>query len=90
MFIIEDDNHAETQAGRFASFDEALAELQRRSCLPWNEPPNRAPCTSWRTCGRQYVIVECDTSVRPWEPIQSHTVLEISAAGVKWLSCEPR
>ena len=52
VFVIEDESHAEW-AGEFATFEEALAELKRRASLPWDEAPNQAPCTSWRTCGRR-------------------------------------
>ena len=46
MFLIEDEWHAETQEGEFASFQDAFAELKRRATLPRDEPPNCAPCTN--------------------------------------------
>ena len=82
MIYIEDEIHAEHQ-GEFASFDEAIAELRRRAKLPWDRPPNVAPCTSWKTCGRNYAVVELDTSEQPPQ-IRREYVLEVSAAGVKW------
>jgi hypothetical protein len=45
MFIIEDEQHAEPQSGEFESIADALAELKRRAMLPWDQPPNVAPCT---------------------------------------------
>ena len=85
MFVIEDERHAEGQ-GEFATFEEAVAELQRRSILPWDEAPNVAPCMSWKTCGRNYEVIEYDTSSTPWREIQRHAVLEISASGTVWLN----
>lgn len=79
MIRIEDERHAEPQDGRYSSFDEAMAELKRRADLPWDEPPNVAPCASWKSCGRNYEIVEYDTSARPWKELRRVPVLEISA-----------
>jgi hypothetical protein len=59
MWRIEDDAHAELQ-GEFDSFESALAELRRRALIPWDVPPNVAPCRSWKTCGRVYEVVEFD------------------------------
>jgi len=64
MFLIEDEKHAK-QHGQFSSFDEALAQLRRTAKIPWDAAPNSAPCTSWRTCGREYVILELDDSSTP-------------------------
>ncbi len=57
MFVIEDEIHAEW-CGKFTTFAEALAEVEWRSRIPWDARPNVCPCTSWRTCGREYSIVE--------------------------------
>ena len=89
MFIIEDAIHAEYQDGEFTTFTEALTEVQRRAVLPWNEPPNVAPCTGWVTCGRAYVIIEYDASSTPWKELQRIPALEIGAAGIKWLYPDP-
>ena len=85
MFIIEDELHAEQQDGEFTSFQEALVELKRRAALPWDRSPNVAPCTSWRTCGRKYEIIEYDDSTRPWKQLSCVAMLEISAKGARWL-----
>jgi hypothetical protein len=85
MFLIEDEIHAEHQ-GQFASFDEAIAELRRRIEIPWDQPPNVAPCMSWKTCGREYVVIEYDDSHQPWNQIRRVPVVEVSASGVKWAS----
>ena len=82
--MIEDEAHAEPQ-GEFESLDSALAELRRRAGTPWDVAPNVAPCTSWRTCGRRYEVVEFDTAESPWREIQRLRVLDISAEGVKWV-----
>jgi hypothetical protein len=47
--------------------------------------PNVAPCTSWRTCGRLYEIVEYDDSERPWKELGRTQVLEINALGLRWI-----
>jgi hypothetical protein len=83
MFVIEDEIHAEHH-GQFSSFDEALAELRRRATIPWHEPPNMAPCMSWRTCERAYLILEFDDSSTPWKELRRVPVLNVSASGVKW------
>ena len=85
MFVIEDALHAESH-GEFADKDAALAELRRRAAIPWDQPPNAAPCTSWRTCGRQFELVQYDSTQSPWKELNRVGVLEISAAGVKWAS----
>ena len=83
MFVIEDGEHCEAQ-GRFETFELAVAELRRRARIPFDQEPNRAPCTTWRTCGRTYEVCEFDTSVEPWKLSRRVPVLEVSSAGPKW------
>ena len=83
MFVIEDERHAEPQ-GQFASLDLAMAELKQRATMPWDQFPNLAPCTNWRSCGRTYEVVEYDDSQLPWKELKRIAVLEVSAAGAKW------
>lgn len=83
VIVVEDAIHCEQQ-GRFGTFDEAIEALQRRAEMPWDESPNRAPCTSWATCGREYCVLEYDTSHRPWKLLRSVNVLNISAHGARW------
>jgi hypothetical protein len=85
MFVIEDERHAEQQPGEFVSFEDALVELQRRARLPWDSVPNKAPCTSWRTCGRTYEIVEYDFSTIPWRELRRVPILEMTANETSWL-----
>ena len=85
MFKIEDQWHAELHDGDFLSLAAAATELRRLAEIPWNQVPNVAPCTSWRTCGRKYEVVEYDTSVDPWRQIQRLAVLEIDSKGTRWL-----
>ena len=85
MFVIEDQRHCE-RSGKYASFEEAVAEIERRATIPWDQPPNDAPCMSWRTCGRLYVIIEYDDSQLPWSQLRRIPVMEISASGIKWES----
>jgi hypothetical protein len=83
MFVIEDEAHAEPQ-GEFDTFEDALAELRRRAAIPWDQPPNVAPCASWKTCGRRYEVIEYDTSQTPWRELTRVPVLDVSATGPKW------
>ena len=87
-FVIEDERHAELQ-GEFATFDEAVAELRRRSTLPWDQAPNVAPCMSWKTCGRNYKIIEYEVSSSPWKEVQRQAMLKVSASGAVWLNTAP-
>jgi hypothetical protein len=86
MFKIEDQIHAEPQDGAFSSFAEAMAELRHRATLPWDIPPNVAPCTNWRTCGRRYEIVEYDGSSLPWKELSRTEILELGPARLRWLT----
>lgn len=86
MFVIEDEQHAEPQDGRFDSLADAVAELKRIASIPWDQPPNIAPCTSWRTCGRSYEVIEYDDSVRPWKELRRIPYLKISATKLQWVS----
>ena len=86
MFKIEDEWHAELQDGEFPSLAAAATELRTRAGIPWDQRPNLAPCTSWRTCGRKYVVVEYDTSVSPWRQLQRIAVLEIDSSGIRWVA----
>ncbi len=83
MFVIEDEIHAEL-CGEFETFDSALAELRSRATVPWDSAPNQCPCQSWKTCGREYSIVQYDVSKSPWTVIARSIVLEISSKGVVW------
>jgi hypothetical protein len=83
MFVIEDEAHSEW-CGEFQTREEALAELRARSLMPWDKEPNLAPCKSWRTCGREYVLLEFDAEVEPWREVSRTPALFVSASGVKW------
>lgn len=83
MFVIEDEIHAEW-SGEFHSFMDAIAELEARSHVAWDIPPNRCPCMSWKTCCREYSVVEFDSSTTPWTEKSRAPVLTISAKGVQW------
>lgn len=83
VFTIDDELHCEYQ-GEFLTFDTALLELKRLAEVPWDQVPNRAPCRSWKTCGRLYKIMEFDRSKKPWSLLSQKNVVEISSKGVKW------
>jgi hypothetical protein len=83
MFYLFDELHDEP-FGEFASFSDAVAEVRRLASLPWDQEPNLAPCTAWRTCGREYEIREGIAFDLPG-PLQRGTrVASISATGVVW------
>ena len=82
MFLIEDEWHAEEHA-RFDTREQAIDELRRLATIPWNEAPNRAPSTSWMTCGRRYDLIEYDATTSPWTQLSRAFILEISAEGVR-------
>ena len=84
MFVIEDEWHAEW-IEEFPDLADAYEELRRLASLPWNEPPNRCPCTSWLTCGRRYRLIEFDAATRPWRAVSNEAVLEVSAKATVWL-----
>ena len=83
MYVIEDEHHAEP-VGEFPTFEQALVELRRLASLPWDQPPNQAPCTSWATCGRAYEVIEYDITREPWAVISRIPALDVSARGIVW------
>ncbi|MDP3656877.1 MAG: hypothetical protein Q8R45_07935, partial [Brevundimonas sp.] len=77
-FVVEDQFHAEW----IAQFDDegaAIKEVRRLFALPWDEEPNRCPCGSWETCGREYELLTYDATVTPWRLISRRPVLNVSA-----------
>jgi hypothetical protein len=85
VWIIYDELHAE-EIGQFSTRDEALAELQRLAELTWDESPNQAPCTSWKTCGRHYELVEYDvSSTGNWKERHRVPALNVSQDETAWL-----
>jgi hypothetical protein len=85
MFKLNDELHDDLQDAEFQTLAQAIEELQRRAKIPWDEAPNLAPCVSWRTCGRNYEIVEYDTSVRPWRESRRVPALRVSSESVRWV-----
>jgi|SRR5579871_2458469 len=83
IYVLSDENHCEHVA-QFPALAEAVAFLRERAKLPWNEPPNAAPCSSSATCGREYWIHEYDDSSDPWRNLRDWRALDISAKGVVW------
>ena len=83
-FVVEDEVHAELIHEGFASFQEALDFIKDLSKTPWDEKPNKAPCSSWKTCGRNYHIIEYDATSIPYEELDTNEILSISAKGVEW------
>ena len=83
MFVVSDELHDET-AGEFSSLQDAIEKVRHLAAIAWDHEPNRAPCTSWRTCGRNYEIVEFDDSTRPWREMRRLRAVEIDAAGIRW------
>jgi hypothetical protein len=84
MFIIEDEIHAEIFKGEFETFEQALNELKIISRIPWNEKPNKCPCTNWKDCERNYQIIEYDNKRIPCKELDRKDILTISSKGIKW------
>ena len=86
MFYIEDEWHCELEPKAYASLKDAVDELKNKALLDWDKPPIVAPCSSWRTYGRQYAIIEYDDTVTPYVQKQRLYALEIDAKGQRWLT----
>jgi hypothetical protein len=84
LVYIEDDIHGE-QEGPFSTFADALAELRRRAAMAWDSPPNKSPCASWESCGREYCILQYDERAQPPRLLRKAHVLDVSAKGVVWI-----
>lgn len=86
VFVVEDEMHSEP-FGKFSSYAEALAELKTLATVPWDREPNQCPCVDWKTCSREYEIIEYDNSSETfWPELSRARVLSISAEGVIWRS----
>ena len=79
-FVLEDDIHAEYIA-EFDTFDSALKKAEELAALPWDDEQNKCPCSSWKTCERQYDIVEFQVIGDNWGEINRTEVFKISSAG---------
>lgn len=58
--------------------------------IPWDQEPNRAPCSSWRTCGRNYELIEYEAGSGPWKLLGRTFAFEVSAEGVRWSAAGSR
>jgi len=85
MVTIEDNIHCDMH-GEYETFEDAIAELRIRATIPWDQRPNLAPCTSWKTCGREYSVIEYNTSQMPWQLLRTVPVLNVSANAVEWMT----
>jgi hypothetical protein len=75
MFIIVDLIHCD-YLSRHRTYALALGKLKKLAKIPWDSYPNKAPCTQWRKCGREYFIREFDIDESPWKFIsQSESLL---------------
>jgi hypothetical protein len=80
---IVDQIHIDYLPGQFTSLGAVVEEFHRLATVPWDQDPNLAPCTSWRTCGRIWTAGEYKVPGRGarwlddiWE--------EVKANGVTW------
>ena len=83
MFILLDKFHYE-RIGIYDSYEEALNKAIEISKIPWNIPPNKAPCTNWKKCGREYVIVERIKKNNKSLKVSEVDIFNISSNGVIW------
>lgn len=79
FFIVEDLRHAEA-VGSFETRSEAIDEARRLASVPWDAEPNLAPCTQWRTCGREWEVVEISNG----QVISRFPVVTVTAKVVHW------
>lgn len=85
LFIIEDEGHAEWLPHEFNTFEDALDEVHRLVAIPWDSEPNRAPCTNWQSCGRNWVILQFDNSTLPhWTELTRTAVAEVRKGATRW------
>jgi hypothetical protein len=82
--VIEDAAHCQ-HVEHCDTFEEAIAWLEEAATIPWDQEPNRCPCTAWRRCGRKYRVIEFDDSTVPWTRLREADVLNVSARGVEWV-----
>jgi len=81
MFFIIDDDHQD-MLGEYTSLDFGLAELYRLAGIPYDEDPNRAPCTSWAGCGRAWTLY--DDRVGRGVDLRVVATLTTSQSGHEW------
>ena len=81
MFYILDDDHQQL-LGEYTSLDFALAELNRLAGTPYDEDPNRAPCTSWAGCGRAWTLY--DDRISLGVDLRVVATLTTSRSGYGW------
>ena len=82
MFSVYDEAHCEYH-GHFATRQEAVDAIISYTQLPWDSPPNRAPCRQWRTCKRNYEIHEWADRVHG-ERLSVRTICRVDSDGVTW------
>jgi hypothetical protein len=74
-FVVEDEFHADWVA-TFPSREESLVLADRlRSDSDAEE--NKPPCTSWRTCRREYYLLEYEDTTKPWTLVRREPLFEI-------------
>lgn len=88
-FVVEDEEHCESFS-KHASMDDAIEEIRRLSELPWDADPNRCPCMSWKTCSREWIVVEYDPSTKPYpqQVRRTDVICQIGSAGVRWIGLD--
>lgn len=83
-FSLFDEIHCE-HVDSYPNFADALAEVARRCELPWDASPNRAPCRSWKTCGRKYQIREYASKTSS-TLLGSCDICDVNSTGIAWHS----
>lgn len=82
-WVLRDDLHDES-FGEFATREQAMAAANRLVALPWDDPQIRAPCTNWRSCGRDFWLESHDPSAGPGSRPHGEFVASIRADGIRW------
>jgi len=80
-YIIEDQIHCEW-IWKYNSISDATSELQRLLKLPWNKDKNLAPCMSYKTCGREYELIEYNIKWDIWDEVSRYPIFDIKSSGI--------
>lgn len=80
-YIIQDTIHCE-YIWEYDNLTSALEILKNLSKLWWDKDKNKASCSSWETCGREYEFIEYEISWDKWEELNREAIFDISNSGI--------
>ena len=83
IFVLEDNVHAE-HVGEYELFNDALEKAKELYLIPWDKEPNKCPYLSWKTCGREYRIVNFEVVQDKWNELARSEIFSISSSKKEW------